>query len=168
MSTETRNGPSLEILKQQRDRDRLELEELRAENVALRARLGDRAPTLLIEVSRALLLGALSSDPLQAAQMDGDRVMRTNPTYPDPGASTRAAREHVRILHRNLIQALERFNRAAEHHWYPPRPPKEPQVRCCTRGCEAKDKRLPKYVGQRGTMIELSHCPKCGSRLVAA
>lgn len=163
--TDTVTGPSLEILKRQRDRDRLELEGLRAECVALKHQLGHKANPILVEVTRALLLGALASDPLQGIQVNGDRVMRTNPTYPDPGASTRAAREQLRILHRNLLSAVERFDRAAEHGWYPPRPPKEPQVRCRNTSCEQEGRRLPKYIGVGTSRIEMFVCQSCHGQL---
>jgi hypothetical protein len=157
-----------EVYKRQRDKDRTELEELRAANIALQHQLGSKTNPVLTQVARALLLGALASDPLQAAQLDGNRVMRTTPTYSDPGVATRSAREHTRRLHKNLLDAVARFDTAAEHGWYPPRPEKEPQVRCVNSHCLALGKRLPKHVGPRGTTIELTNCPKCGNRLAAA
>jgi len=106
-----------EVVKKQIDRDRAELELLRAENVALRTQLGSPPNPVLAEVARALLLGALASNPLQASQSDGNRVMRTQHGLPEPGASTRNAREHLRRLTLNLLDAVARFDNAAERGW---------------------------------------------------
>lgn len=155
---------STEQLAQLLHKDRAQLERLTAENAALKVELGRHPSRLLTRIAAALQLAELSSDPMQGFTLDGDKVSSSQ-THPTPGASTEAARKAARRLHWGLTRALNDFDQAAEHAWYPPRPPGEPKVWCRNSTCSAREKRIPKYVGPKGTRIEMAFCQVCNGKL---
>ena len=141
------------------------VDKLQRQNGSLEAKLEASKPTdqLLTRIAAALQLAKLATDPRQSTPTDGDG--RHSPNIPSPGDNVRGALRAERALRQRIGRALIDYDRAAEHMWYPPRPSKSPQMRCRNPGCSARDKRIPKYVGPRGTKIELIRCPKCDKEL---
>jgi len=142
------------------------LEKLQSQLADAEATLKATSPVdpLLVEIAHSLQLAELVCNPQASLPFDRQKVSGSK-TQPEPGANVRGARRATRILRKNLEDAIRRFHIAAEHDWNPPRPPKDPMRRCRNRKCEAVDKRIPKWVGPRGSRIELVNCPKCEWKL---
>lgn len=141
------------------------LEKTQTENAVLRARLHTESgkDQLLTDIAESLLLADLASDPKASSPIDNQKVSGSR-ERPEPGSNVRAARRARRTLRINLEDAVKRFHMAAENGWRTPRRDVE-QRRCRNRKCEALDKRIPKFVGPRGSRIELVNCPVCDQKL---
>lgn len=123
-------------------------------------------PALLVRIAGALLLANEAEKAIQANAVDSQgRVMRTQTTgFRSPGASTYQARKYVRSLRKQLVEVVERFERAAEHGWQPPRSEKVPTVRCRIRGCPAEGVNVPAWRRVRGgKRIDAERCASCGT-----
>ena len=121
-------------------------------------KLIDRLTNTLIALQEAG--AAIRSSPLEA-QM---RFRRPDSTG-DEGAATRWARDLEKRIHRKLNPLLNEYDMRVEGRWKPR--PRSEKVWCRNSTCEAKNKRVDRYVGP-GNAIEMVTCQKCSGRLTAA
>lgn len=166
---------STEQLAQLLHKDRAQLERLTAENAGLWAALKrsgrvdpDRRPLidewdLLLDVVEALMLATKVSDAAAGSPELADRVAGSR-EQPIPGQGTAPARRAARRLRWGLRQALKDFDESVRFDFHPPKSG-EPKVWCRNSTCEAKEKRIPKYVGPKGTRIEMAFCQVCNGKL---
>lgn len=83
----------------------------------------------------------------------------------DPGAATRWARNLTRRIHKTITDLIGEYEARVEGTY---QPPKRDQVRCVKNGCKYYGKRIDRFVGPKGSPIELTHCSNCGNRLTGA
>lgn len=165
-------APSTDVLTQQNQKLRDQNDTLRAHKKALETLLTVRGhPTgrpanILIAAAQALEVAADARDPRRSRALDP--TGRHTNTDSLPGEHVYLAARAEEQLIRGIRRAIDIFHQSKDHDWRPPKPPGEPKVRCRNPRCEANEKRIPKYVGPRGTRIELTNCPKCNSQLKAA
>lgn len=96
------------------------------------------------------------------------RVKRADSSA-DPGAATRWARDLnrriIKTLHKTITDLVGEYEARVAGTY---QPPKREQVRCVKDNCKYAYKRLDRYVGPKGSPIELTHCQNCGNRLTGA
>lgn len=103
-----------------------------------------------------------AGDPMAAnAPLAQMRVSRADSSA-DPGAATRWARNLNRRINKTITDLIAEYEARVEGTY---RPPKREQVRCVKVGCKYAYKRLDRFVGPKGSPIELTHCQNCGNRL---
>ena len=157
---------SREVLVIQLEKRQRDLAEAEAEVVSWRAvarnligrdePISARDMDILTRVAAALLLRREAQVALQSSSHESTGRPATRSkryAHPAPGASTVQARRHGNRLVRDLAQACETFETAAEHMWDPPRP-EDLRPRCRIRSCDGRDRRQ---------LLDSIRCGWCGT-----
>lgn len=92
------------------------------------------------------------------------RVSRADSSA-DPGAATRWARNLNHRINKTVADLISEYEARVEGTY---QPPKRERVRCVKDGCQNYGKRIDRFVGPKGSPIELTHCQGCGNRLTGA
>ena len=159
-------GPSAKVLYDQLMNKIKEIEVVRAQLVAMKAKRvkDDHAELNLLErVAYALMEAAQAAQAQQSVPLD---PAGHHSPHPDdraiPGSSTKAARRARYSLESGLEQVLDRWetSKAADFH---PTSTKGPSTRCRKRACPKYGKRVAAW-DHRGTN---EFCTGCGDRLPA-
>jgi hypothetical protein len=128
--------------------------------------------SLLERTARAFLDAQEATRALTGAPSSGSDTrpaVRRRNDYPQPGASTMAARGAAKRLRRDIERALQTFEAAKAYEWRPPRPDPIPKGRCGTRGCNARDLEQPLYeINKRTGKRYGGRCIDCGTPLPGA